>query len=128
MENKQWYEFGIGLTTTGDWSAVTGSFDTNIGFGVGLEFSRNELSPKIGLILVWGWSGIGPSIGINANYYAQRKSFVFTPELGIQVIQKLHLTYGYQFGQVAEYESNSSANINNHRISLFITLPIIVRQ
>lgn len=121
MEGKQWYELGVGMTTSGVFSSsVPEEHYTNIAFGAGVEFSKDELSPKVMVGMTIGHI-LGLTINIQGNYYPKRQNFVLTPELGLQLMQIVHLMYGYQFGQISENENTERPNSYNHRISLFVT-------
>lgn len=122
MENKQWYELGLGLGTFGSQEDGLG---LSVGASAGVEFSKNEISPKLSLGTTFG--AIGLTSSLHTNYYPQRKNFVFTPELGFSILKVLHITYGYQLGQIPESEGMERKENNNHRISFFFTVPLSIR-
>lgn len=118
VNNLQWGEalYGIGLTNLDNLKLLGPA----LGVAGGIEFHNQEVSPKISLGANWG---LVFTTSLNLNYYPQRgQRFVFTPEIGLNAVKILHITYGYQFNQVSPEESNT--NQSRHRISLFLTLPL----
>lgn len=121
VNNIQWGEvlYGIGTSSMDDIDILRSAV---VGIAGGIEFHSQEISPKISLGASWGFVF---TTSLNLNYYPKRgQRFVFTPEIGLNAVKILHVTYGYQFNQVSLEEGNTS--LSRHRISVFLTLPLSV--
>lgn len=120
MDNQQWGElmYGAGNVFGGGF----GILSPTLGIAGGLEFTTQEISPKISLGTTWG---LIFTTSLNVNYYPKRAHrVVFTPEMGINVLKLIHVTYGYQFNQASLEEGRT--DISKHRLSVFVTIPTFI--
>ena len=120
MENQLWGELMLGLGTYAIYDALEAS---TFGFAGGFEWRPGEFSPKLSLGAAMG-GALAPTASMNVNYYHKRQNLVFTPEIGLNLIKVLHITYGYQFNRAAENPDVPRDNSKNHRVSIFLTIPL----
>jgi len=118
IDDNRWVEVLAGFGTYDNYDIIT----PNWGLAAGVEIGGDEISPKVSLGATWG---IIFTSSLNLNYYPKRgHRLVFTPEIGLNLVKLFHLTYGYQFNQVARFEGGITPT--RHRFSVFITIPSLV--
>ena len=118
IDDNRWIEILAGIGTYDSHDIVA----PNWGVAAGVEIGGDEISPKVSLGATW--LAVFTS-SLNLNYYPKRgHRLVFTPEIGLNIVKLFHLTYGYQFNQIARFEGGTAPT--RHRFSVFITIPSLV--
>ncbi|OJJ14816.1 hypothetical protein BKI52_40365 [marine bacterium AO1-C] len=120
VNNNQWGEvlYGVGNIPGNE----LGMFESSWGVAGGFEFSGREIVPKVSLGATWG---LIFTTSLNLSYYPKRSHrIVFTPEIGLNLLKLVHVTYGYQFNQASLYEGRN--DVSKHRLSVFLTIPVFI--
>ncbi len=120
VNNNQWGEilYGVGYVS----GSELGMFEPCLGLAGGFEFSSREIVPKLSAGATWG---LLFTTSLNVSYYPKRSHrIVVTPEIGINMLKVIHVTYGYQLNQASLNEGRR--DISKHRISVFLTIPTFI--